>query len=167
MQKFILIFYCYFWWFLCYFHRNSYVISCDFHLFLFCFHFFIFILCILHLLCELLSLSQCVRSIWQRFSCFDAFDETAAIKIYCETLNKDNVGAAFAVAVAVAVTVSVAAGVTIRRQLPMLSSRREFCLPFEVLCSASFLAAVCCALCCLHLFVVVLVVAVWLWNRQQ
>lgn len=126
--------------------------------FYFVFIFLIFILCILHLLCELLSLSQCVRSIWQRFSCFDAFDETAAIKIYCETLNKDNVGAAFAVAVAV--TVSVAVGVTIRRQLPMLSSRREFCLPFEVLCSTSFLAAVCCALCCLHLFVAVVVVAV-------
>lgn len=31
----------------------------------------------------------------------------AAIKIYCETLNKDNVGAAFAVAVAVGVTIVV------------------------------------------------------------
>lgn len=137
------------------------VISSDFHLFLFVFIFLIFILCILHLLCELLSLSVCVRSIWQRFSCFDAFDETAAIKIYCETLNKDNVGAAFAVAVAV--TVGVAVVVNCRCCPRVVSSVCR--LKFSARQASSQLFAAHCAA-CLLLFVVV-VVAVWLWNRQQ
>lgn len=46
----------------------------------------------------------------------------AAIKIYCETLNKDNVGAAFAVAVAVGVTIVVVVVVVVCRCCPRVVS---------------------------------------------